>query len=44
MKRAIQLIQALWHPIAQLLRRSNRTFVAKEEDQLDYHTISISTR
>ncbi|MGD2026541.1 MAG: hypothetical protein PVI99_01885 [Anaerolineales bacterium] len=44
MKWALHLIQAFWRPIAQLLQRSNQSFVAKQEDQPDYHTISISTR
>ncbi len=45
MKRTIQLLKNLWHLISRLVRQSSMTFIAKnEEEQLDHHTISISTR
>ena len=45
MKRTIQFLQVLWGSITTLLQQSSKTFIAKtEEDQLDHHTISISTR
>ena len=45
MKRAIQLISALFSAIINLFRQSSETFIGKtDEEQLDYHTISISTR
>ena len=45
MKRAIQRISALFSAVIHLLRQSSETFIAKtDEEQLDYHTINISTR
>jgi hypothetical protein len=45
MKQTFQLLAALFNAVANLLHLSSRTFIAKtDEEQLDYHTITISTR
>ena len=45
MKRTIQFMRTLWRTVSTLLRHSSKTFIAKtNDDELDYHTISISTR
>jgi len=45
MKRTIQALRALFGALFNLLNLSSQTFIAKsDEEQLDYHTITISTR
>ena len=45
MKQTIQLLAALFSAVINLLHLSPGTFIAKtDEEQLDYHTINISTR
>jgi len=45
MKQIIQSLAALFSAVLNLFHQSSRTFIAKtDEEQLDYHTINISTR
>ena len=45
MKQTIQLLSAFFSAVTNLLHLSSGTFIAKtDEEQLDYHTINISSR
>jgi len=45
MKRTIHFLLKMISSLFELLRQSSKTFITKtEEERLDHHTISISTR